>query len=460
VTVRAPSLFWRLVGAISALLLLGAGLIAYAASGYASRAANEAYDQLLIGAAQQFRETLRVEDGVITSDIPVSAFDALSLSQAERVYYRIAGPGGETLTGYDDLSGTGPTARAPGETEVWSASYKGNAIRAAAVRHYMAEPQAAGWVSVIVAHTTETREALARELTFRALLIIAIMAMIALAGVIGAVRFALGPLHRIEALLGARDPNDLTPIEAGAPREIEELVDAINRFMQRLADRMDELRHMIDDAAHQIRTPVAALAAQVDLLQNEKSVTKRRRHLERVAARTAQIGRLVNQLLSQTLVSHRARSVTADRLDLRDVVRQALADAVPITLERDIAVTVSIPETPIMLAGDAVSLREAIRNIIDNAIQHGATSRLGVTVSETAGAVTLTISDDGPGIPVELRDKVVKRFWRTGSGSEGFGLGLAIASDVAKSHGARLEFGSATNGDFAVRLIFLKGVEG
>lgn len=459
-TARSPSLFWRLVGAISALLLLGAGLIAYAASGYASRAANEAYDQLLIGAALQIRETLRVEDGVITSDIPVSAFDALSLSQAERVYYRITGPGGETLTGYDDLGSTGPAARAPGETDVWSASYKGNAIRAAAVRHYIAEPQAAGWVSVIVAHTIETREALARELTLRALLIIAIMAMIALAGVIGAVRFALGPLHRIEALLGARDPNDLTPLEAGAPREIEELVDAINRFMQRLADRMDELRHMIDDAAHQIRTPVAALAAQVDLLQNEKSPPKRRRHLERVAARTAQIGRLVNQLLSQTLVSHRARSVTADRLDLRDVVRQAIADAVPITLERDIAVSVSLPETPVTLAGDAVSLREAIRNIIDNAIQHGAASRLGVTLSETAEDITLDVSDDGPGIPVELRDKVVKRFWRTGFGSEGFGLGLAIASDVARSHGAQLKFGRAANGDFAVQLNFPRELEG
>ncbi len=147
-TARSPSLFWRLVGAISPVLLVGAGLIAYAASNYAQRAANEAYDQLLIGAAQQIRETLRVEDGAITSDIPVSAFDALSLSQAERVYYRITGPGGETLTGYDDLAGTGTVTRAPGETEVWSANYKGYSDSRRSRPPLHAGAEGTGWVSV------------------------------------------------------------------------------------------------------------------------------------------------------------------------------------------------------------------------------------------------------------------------------------------------------------------------
>ena len=115
------SLFLRLMAGISAVLVGGAALLAYAASNYADRAAQNAYDRLLVGAAEQIRETLRVEDGAITTDIPVSAFVALSLSRQERVFYRVVGPAGETLTGYDDL----PAARDAGAPEdVWDATYR------------------------------------------------------------------------------------------------------------------------------------------------------------------------------------------------------------------------------------------------------------------------------------------------------------------------------------------------
>jgi two-component system sensor histidine kinase TctE len=448
----APSLFLRLVGAISAVLLGGTALLAYAAWSYATRAADDAYDQLLIGAAMQIRETLRVEDGQITTDIPVSAFDALSVSRQERVYYRVIGPTGETLTGYDDLPGS--AAYSPAQQEVWNSSYKQSPVRIAALRQFMAGIPIPGWTTIIVAHTTETRAALARELTLRAMLLLAIMSVIALAGVAAAVCYALNPLHRIEAALANRAPNDLTPLAVQAPPEIAELIDAINRFMERLAERMDDLRRMIDDAAHQIRTPVTALAAQVDLLMAETSPAKRKRHLERVSARTAQIGRLVNQLLSQTLVSHRARSITASPLDLRNVLRQAAADAIPAGMERDIAVTIDLPTEQLMIEGDPVSLREALRNIIDNAVQHGARTRLVIRASRQTDAIVAEISDDGPGIPEEHRPHVTRRFWRASADGEGFGLGLAIASEVARGHGAALSFGTAANGDFSISLSF------
>jgi two-component system sensor histidine kinase TctE len=448
----APSLFLRLVGAISAVLLGGTALLAYAAWSYATRAADDAYDQLLIGAAMQIRETLRVEDGQITTDIPVSAFDALSVSRQERVYYRVIGPMGETLTGYDDLPGA--AAYSPAQQEIWNSSYKQSPVHIAALRQFMAGIAIPGWTTIIVAHTTETRAALARELTLRAMLLLAIMSLIALAGVAVAVRYALNPLHRIEAALANRAPNDLTPLAVQAPPEIAELIDAINRFMERLGERMDDLRRMIDDAAHQIRTPVTALAAQVDLLMAETSPARRKRHLERVSARTVQIGRLVNQLLSQALVSHRARSITAGPLDLRNVLRQAATDAIPAGMERDIAVTIDLPTEQLLIEGDPVSLREALRNIIDNAVQHGARTRLAIRASRRSAAVIAEISDDGPGIPEEHRPHVTRRFWRASADGEGFGLGLAIASEVARGHGAALSFGTAANGDFCISLSF------
>ena len=176
------------------------------------------------------------------------------------------------------------------EPQLWNATYKGFPIRAAAVWHFVSEPGLAGWATVVVAQTRDAREALARDLTVRAMLLLGIMSVIALAGSAVAIRYALRPLHRIEDALGARDPNDLTPLDMQVPAEIEELVQAINRFMERLSKRMDSLQGMIADAAHQLRTPITALSAQVDLLQHETVPQRRKGQIERVAARTAQIG--------------------------------------------------------------------------------------------------------------------------------------------------------------------------
>lgn len=452
-TASGSSLFLRLMAAISAVLVAGAALLAYAASNYAKRAAENAYDRLLVGAAEQIRETLRIEDGAITTDIPVSAFVALSVSRQERVFYRVVGPSGETLTGYDDLPAS-PLQSEVVTDAVWNAAYRKAEVRIATLHQYLAAAPDPGWVTVVVAHTTGSRNALAGDLTLRALLLLGIMSVIALVGVAVAVRFALSPLHRISAALAARQPNELVPLEVPAPPEIAGLVAAINRFIERLSDRMEDLRHIIDDAAHQIRTPVTALSAQVDLLKSETSPERRRRQIERIAARTQQIGRLANQLLSQTLVSHRARSVTPERLDLREVLQQAAADAVPAALDRDIAVNFSLPAEPMLIEGDPVTLREALRNIIDNAIQHGARSRLSLSVRQEAQAVTVEIADDGPGIPKEHWPMVTRRFWRAPGAGEGFGLGLAIAADVARAHDAQISFAQDASGEFAVRMAF------
>lgn len=445
------SLFLRLMAAISAVLLCGAALLAYAASNYAERAAQNAYDRLLVGAAEQIRETLRVEDGEITSDIPVSAFVGLSLSRQERIFYRILGPAGQTLTGYADLPATPPGTAAD---NLWDATYRNVEVRIATLRQFMAGAPQPGWATVVVAHTTGSRTALARDLTLRALLLLGIMSVIALTGVAVAVRFALSPLHRVSSALATRQPNDLTPLEVDAPPEISGLVDAINRFIAKLSDRMEDLRNIIDDAAHQIRTPVTALSAQVDLLQLETSPERRQNQIERIAARTGQIGRLVNQLLSQTLVSHRARSAMPERLDLREVLRQAAGDAVPAALDRDIAVSFDMPTAPVEIEGDPVTLREALRNLIDNAVQHGARTRLRLAVRQDEAHVTAEIADDGPGIPEEQWPMVTRRFWRASGDGDGFGLGLAIAADVAKAHAAQLVFVSLASGDFAVRIVF------
>ncbi|WP_162918394.1 sensor histidine kinase [Taklimakanibacter deserti] len=445
------SLFWRLAGLISAILLGGAAVLAFAASNYAETAADDAYDRVLYGAVRQISETLSAENGVVEAQVPVSALETLSISRSARIYYRIATAGAANVTGYDDLPFP-PGAEAGGAGPfVGDTTFRGHPIRIAAVGRYFAE--ANGWVMTVVGQTLEARDALARDLTFKAMVLVGVMSFLALAGMIVAIRLALRPLADIEAALLKRPPNVLTPLDVEAPAEIATLISAINNFMERLAGRLAAMQRFIADSAHQIRTPLTALTGQVELLAAEKDQARRKHHMERVKARTAELARLTNQLLSDAMVSHRAETMGQSEVDVAMLAREALASAVPISLDRDITVAFDAPAEPAVMHGDAVSLREAFKNVIENAIQHGARSLLRVVVRKTGTGIEIEIADDGPGIPAEQWPQATERFFRGKSSGPGSGLGLAIAKEVIQNHGGEIRF-AAAEGIFSVLFRF------
>lgn len=445
------SLFWRLVALISTVLLAGAAVLAFAASNYARTAADDAYDRVLFGAARQISETLSAENGVVEADVPVSALETLSISRTARIYYRIATPGAVEVTGYGDLPLPAGAEAGGAGPFVSNTDFKGNPIRIAAVGRYFSE--ADGWVMTTVGQTLEARDALARDLTLKAMVLVGIMSFIALTGMIVAIRLALRPLMDIEAALLKRPPNVLTPLDVEAPAEIATLITAINNFMDRLAGRLEAMQRFIADSAHQIRTPLTALVGQVELLAAEKSTAKRKHHIERVKARTAELARLTNQLLSDAMISHRAETMGQSEVDVALLARDALASAVPVSLDRDITVSFDAPSDPVLMPGDAVSLREAFKNVIENATQHGAHSLLRLAVRRTPAGVEVEIGDDGPGIPPDLWPQVTERFFRGRSGGAGSGLGLAIAREVALNHGGELRF-KTDKGIFSVLFLF------
>lgn len=450
---RRPSLQWRLIGSLSIALTLGSAALGFAAYNYAQTAADDSYDRLLIGAARQISETISADAGQLSVDVPLSALETLSISRSDRVYYRVDGPDGAAVTGYDDLPR--PVLVEGSEAPiVGDATFKGAAIRIAAVKRYVSESGINGWVVTTVGQTREARNALSRDLTGKAIILVAAMSVIALIGILLAVRRALRPLLAVEAALVGRDPNNLTPLDVDAPAEIAELVDVINRFMQRLSDRFDVMQRYIADSAHQLRTPLTALAAQVELLANEDRPSAQKGYIARVRERTAELGRLTNQLLSHAMVSHRAQALPADQVDLAAIARQAVADAIPVSLERDIAVRQEIGAEPVLVQGDAVSLREAIRNVVENAVHHGAQEGLWVRVTREAGGALVEVHDDGPGIPEADWPRAAERFYRGDTQAVGSGLGLSIAADVAKSHDAEMSFERPAGGGFTVRFRF------
>ncbi|MFN3717798.1 MAG: sensor histidine kinase [Rhizobium rhizophilum] len=438
------SLFARLVIRVAMVLAAGAAILMTAAWLYARAAADEAFDRLLQGAAIQILDSLLVEEGRIAVDLPSSAFELLGLAPRDKIFYRVVAPDGATLTGYEDLDFPADVTNARTQALFATTRFRELPVRMVAASRAIADPSIGGWANVLIAQTTEAREALTTELTTRAFLLVGVMSLLALGGTILAVRYSLRPLDTLGDMLRRRDSQDLTPLAVEVPRELSPFVDSINHFMRRLDDRLRLLQRFIADSAHQIRTPLTALSAQVSLIDEEALSENDRRHLNRVKNRTSELARFTTQLLNHAMVIHRFDSVQLSPVDVVDVARKSFRAAVPITIDPDIVVSFEAPPEALIVLGDGLSLREAIVNVIDNSLRHGVVSSLAVRVARRGDFVLVEVEDDGPGIPAQDWPQVTRRFVSSKTGEGSSGLGFAIASEVATTLRGALGFREPT----------------
>lgn len=439
------SIAFRLGLAMSVILVAVVLATIVAAGSYGRAAADETFDRLLRGAALQIAERVSVTDGQAQVDLPVSAFELLSLARADRVFYRIIGPGGETLTGYHDL----PVPEGGASGEVYDTTYRGFDVRGFRLTRQLAERSVSGAVVVAVAQTTQERGALAQSITTQAVLLIAGAGLVLLLLAVVVVRIALRPLARVERAILSRDANDLSPIDVPAPEEVAELVASINRFMGRLDRRIEAMQNFVADAAHQIRTPITAMRAQAQLALDETDPRKLDRLHRRLYARSLGLGRLADQLLSQALISHRSDTAALEEIDLRRVALEAERETRTVV---EGAIAVELPDDPVPVRGDAVSLREAVKNLLNNAVRHG---RPPVTLTVTQpldGRAAILVHDGGEGLGEARRARIGERFASDGVSPDSAGLGLSIVAAVAASHGAELVQRRPADGGFEIGL--------
>ncbi|KUM26947.1 histidine kinase [Mesorhizobium loti] len=430
------SLHARIIAVLTMVLGCGAILLGFLAWQSTSLAAQQAYDRLLAGGTIQIAENVYLQGDVVALDPPVAA--VATLSAYDMVFYKVVDPRGVVVAGYDDLSSRAkPTAIRQGVV-IEDGRYQGQRVRIATLGRQIEGTQMGGWATIIVAQTVNARTALAWNLAAKAFLIIGAMSVLALLAVGFAVRFALKPLTRIEQEITQRRPDDLRPIQASPPLEIRNLVQSIDDFMRRLSERMAATQRFIADAAHQIRTPLAALDAQVEVLSNMPPSRRTPETIDRIRGRANELARLTGQLLDHAMVIHRADTAKFAPIDLNAFAKATLATGVPLSLPREVDIVFQPSDVSPVIPGDVISLREALGNLIDNALRHGAASRLLVVVGAGEDEAWVEVLDDGKGFegtPSELLRPFAKSLASTGSG-----LGLAIASEVAKAHKGSLSF--------------------
>ncbi|MCB2114916.1 MAG: sensor histidine kinase [Rhodobacteraceae bacterium] len=451
---RRRSLLARVLAGVLALLLVGGIVVALAAFAYGHQAARQTYDRLLLGAANDMAEAISVVGGVPVATIPVAAFELLSFSPDDRVTYAVRGPGGDLLTGHEATRAASGMAGA--DPYYFDGEMQGEKARFVTVVRRFAERDYSGAVSVTVGQTVAARTAMAQGLTRDALIAAAIagLALVAVAFVV--IRSAMRPLDRIAAGLLARDPYDLTPMETNVPGEVAVMIDAMNRFMRRLDRQIAAMRNLISDTAHQLRTPVAAIRAQAELAAEEEDADLRAQGIERLVRRTRSLGSLLDQMLSRALVIHRTDSAPRLPVDLRDIALEVVESRDHELLAPGVEVGLEIGPEPVTVLADAMSLTEAVKNMLTNALRHGkAPVRIGV--SEGAGSAEIWVEDSGSGPAPDVLDHIGERFERSAaSRGQSAGLGLSIVRAVAEAFGGTLEMQRASAG-FRVTLRLPQG---
>ncbi|HEU4843485.1 MAG TPA: ATP-binding protein, partial [Burkholderiaceae bacterium] len=310
--------------------------------------------------------------------------------------------------------------------------------------------------TVQVAQDMAVRQRMAGTLALRTVGPIAVMAPMLMLVVWWVVSGSLAPVARVRRQVAARRADDLSPVsEADLPDEVRPLVHELNLLFGRVKTAFDAQQHFVADAAHELRSPLAALKLQALSLERAPDEQARAVAIGRLTAGIERATRLVEQLL--VLARQEADASQLAPLDLTELARRTLGELAGLAQARRIDLGLHHADQA-SVAGHPDALVILLRNLVDNAIKYTpAGGTVDVELRRAGdGAVTLCVEDSGPGISPEERERVFSRFYRVpGSAAGGSGLGLAIIKAIAERHGATLALEQSERlGGLKVRIAF------
>ncbi|MCW5649907.1 MAG: sensor histidine kinase N-terminal domain-containing protein [Ramlibacter sp.] len=328
-----------------------------------------------------------------------------------------------------------------------------------------------GEITVTLADGSDPRQQWARSIGLKVLLPNLVLLAAAAFAVNWAVNRALRPLLELKEAVERRSPRDLNAIdEHASPEEVRPLVQSLNRLFGLVNAQAESQRRFVADAAHQLRTPLAGLQAQVEAWaqaanaasqqprsalkgapaavgEGQGVITLRAEQVNKLRSATRRTSQLANQLLALSRADARGmHAQPMQRVDLRGLCEALLETHLDAATAKRI--DLGLDAQPAQIMGHEWLLRELLGNLVSNAVNYtppggSVTIRCGVR----QGASFIEVEDDGPGIPPAERNRVFERFYRVqGVGGEGNGLGLAIADEIARAHHSHLDLGSGLDG--------------
>ncbi|MCZ8252590.1 MAG: sensor histidine kinase N-terminal domain-containing protein [Hylemonella sp.] len=433
------SLRARLLGWI---LLPLAGLItlnAWVAYGNAVEASNEAYDRALYLASRALAEELVWRQGALQVNVLRAAGYLLENHTGSRLYYRVGDAAGRHLAGDPTLpapqAGPAASVRYHALVQFEDGELRGRPVRLAHLTHVLEDEEDRPHIlKISVAETLETRQQMVRQQLRETLVSQGLLLLAAALLVVVGVQRGIRPLEHFRQRLAARDDDDFSPIAPpDLPRELHPLVNTLNGYLARLGRLIDIRKRFLDNAAHQLRTPLTVLKTQLALADRDPVAVAAARQT------TDDAVRLTEQLLAMTRAEH-ASALPAgsegETVDLLGLARQVTQEYLPRALQQGDDFGFEARVDACRVPGTAALLHDALGNLVDNALHH---TPPGTRITVRVGPRWVEVEDHGPGIATEHQAHVFERFYRAAPASvRGSGLGLAIAREIAQQQGATL----------------------
>lgn len=269
----------------------------------------------------------------------------------------------------------------------------------------------------------------------------------------------LDSLEKVAEEVSNRAPSHLEPVDLQEiPEEIKPVIDELNKLFFRLKEGFEREKRFAADAAHELRTPLAALKAQAQVALNSNDIEEKNQALQKLIASVNRSTHIVQQLLTMSRLVPEATSMhDEDAVNLGKLTREILAMLAPSAVEKHIELEFENDEKIPQIIGNPTALGILIRNLVDNAIRYSNENGLVlVRLFKEAHDIVLEVTDNGPGIPPELQARVFERFFRVlGNKSPGSGLGLAIVQQICELHGGRVVLASPQEGTGLIVRVFL-----
>jgi len=431
--------------------------------------ANDAYDSQLLDPALAIANNVMVQDGTVRFELPPIALEVLRVDATDRLFFEVLASDGSHAVGNGRIT---PPAALPvlHQHLFYDSLVDDRPVRIAALRAGSAEVP----ILVLVAETYVKRDRLVKEMLIATGIPATLLALAAFLFSWFGIRRVLQPLDDLRDEIASRSPRDLAPVsESNKPGEIRPLVQTLNQLFSRMQAAIDNQQRFIENAAHQLRTPIAGLATHSELARRREATPELRDLLDMIASETRRTSHLINQLLTLARAEPGdLHAIERQPLDLHALASQAAQQWVPRALAQNMDLGFELEHA--WTIGDPLLLRELLANLLDNALAYGkrpspdtATAigegqapdeggggNITVRTRSEADMVVLEVEDDGPGIPEADRPPVLERFYRRpGTPGDGSGLGLAIVAEIARRHQATLALLTpASGGGLLVRL--------
>jgi two-component system, OmpR family, sensor histidine kinase TctE len=436
-SIRQKLLNWLLILLIPT-LFLGTISAYYLASYFA----NLAYDSGLFRSALALADEVEIKAGVMVVDLPDSALNLLEYDiDDDYRHYLILDPNHHIVLGDEQLA-LPKVLPAEGKSTFYDSVFENKKLRMIALNFPLADVGAKGSAIVVIGESTIKRDKMAEEIIAIMLIPQVILILLIIFLVSLGIKRGLISLDKLKDLISKRLPTDTRPLEElDAPEELQPLLHAMNELIVKEKSAVNERRHFLANAAHQLKTPLAGLKIQAEAALREDDLASIQHALKQISAGSDNLARLANQLLSLARAEPEAvAALTFVSVDLVKLIHDVTSSWVPKALDKNIDLGVKCELKKLNINANNVLLQELLNNLIDNAIRYNQVgAKVTVALDKVNDEAILSVQDNGVGIALFEQQKVFERFYRVlGTAENGCGLGLAIVQEIAHQHQARV----------------------